>query len=202
MERVFCAVCGTTYRIELHHKLHRSQGGGDGAVNLIPLCHECHQRHHMEGGSRLSFHDCEDGTTIWRRGDTEGVCRFYDPQRDTPSPELLTQADGERLHTITAAVNARSREANTAVWWTSKDVYAVLRIFQRVYSDEEARRRLTEWAAELDNPIGTSTLSKMLSTAILPDCDDIHVMPLAKRVRLVELMKRTGVSFEDALEQL
>lgn len=31
----------------MHHRLHRSHGGGDAAVNLIHVCRQCHEDAHQ-----------------------------------------------------------------------------------------------------------------------------------------------------------
>lgn len=39
-----CRVCCDPNRVELHHLIPRSIGGGDVAANLVPLCRTCHDR--------------------------------------------------------------------------------------------------------------------------------------------------------------
>jgi 5-methylcytosine-specific restriction endonuclease McrA len=46
-----CRICLTGYAIEAHHIVPRSKFGKRNphvhhADNLMPLCHDCHQRHH------------------------------------------------------------------------------------------------------------------------------------------------------------
>ena len=41
-----CAVCGDPRRLQIHHVVHRSQGGGDEQMNLITLCPVCHALAH------------------------------------------------------------------------------------------------------------------------------------------------------------
>lgn len=51
MERQpFCSLpwCGKTGKIDLHHVIPRSQGGGEGEGNIVAICHECHMKHHGE----------------------------------------------------------------------------------------------------------------------------------------------------------
>lgn len=45
-----CALCDDTRGIQIHHIVHRSQGGSDEAMNLITLCWRCHAAVH---GTRL-----------------------------------------------------------------------------------------------------------------------------------------------------
>lgn len=37
-----CESCGKHPASQMHHRLHRSHGGGESAPNLIHLCHVCH----------------------------------------------------------------------------------------------------------------------------------------------------------------
>ena len=46
-----CAVCGRSGYTEWHHKVFRSQGGGEGD-NLIELCRICHTRAHQDNEFR------------------------------------------------------------------------------------------------------------------------------------------------------
>ena len=41
-----CTICGGTDRLEVHHIIHRSLGGGDEPENLIMLCKACHDKAH------------------------------------------------------------------------------------------------------------------------------------------------------------
>lgn len=43
-----CARCATTENLETHHIVPRSNGGGDGATQV--LCHDCHVRLHAAAG--------------------------------------------------------------------------------------------------------------------------------------------------------
>jgi 5-methylcytosine-specific restriction endonuclease McrA len=53
--RGFCENCGTTRGcFEVHHKLRRSQGGGDETENLSCLCSDCHRAFH-DGRLKLHF---------------------------------------------------------------------------------------------------------------------------------------------------
>lgn len=37
-----CAKCGSTESLQVHHKVHRSEGGTDSPDNLVTLCAACH----------------------------------------------------------------------------------------------------------------------------------------------------------------
>jgi len=41
-----CALCGDTRRLQIHHVVPRSRGGGDSHHNLICLCAVCHALAH------------------------------------------------------------------------------------------------------------------------------------------------------------
>lgn len=43
-----CALCGRADGLQIHHVVHRSQGGTDEPWNLITLCPMCHQLAHGE----------------------------------------------------------------------------------------------------------------------------------------------------------
>lgn len=41
-----CALCGSTNRVQAHHRVHRREGGEDTLDNLISLCARCHRHAH------------------------------------------------------------------------------------------------------------------------------------------------------------
>lgn len=41
-----CALCDSTQYLQIHHYLHRGEGGSDSPHNLITLCHVCHGQAH------------------------------------------------------------------------------------------------------------------------------------------------------------
>ncbi len=41
-----CSKCGSCNNIEVHHKIPLSKGGTNNIKNLIPLCHDCHEKIH------------------------------------------------------------------------------------------------------------------------------------------------------------
>lgn len=41
-----CALCDNTQGLQVHHVVHRSQGGSDLPQNLITLCWKCHAAIH------------------------------------------------------------------------------------------------------------------------------------------------------------
>ena len=41
-----CALCDDTRGIQIHHVIHRSQGGSNAPMNLITLCWRCHAAVH------------------------------------------------------------------------------------------------------------------------------------------------------------
>lgn len=38
----YCALCGSSWNLHIHHIVPRSQGGGTNLHNLIRLCEHCH----------------------------------------------------------------------------------------------------------------------------------------------------------------
>lgn len=49
-ERSFglCEVCGRAQAEQMHHRLHRSHGGGESPANLLHVCHVCHSKAHLD----------------------------------------------------------------------------------------------------------------------------------------------------------
>lgn len=41
-----CALCGSTKYLQIHHYIHRGQGGSNSPHNLITLCADCHALAH------------------------------------------------------------------------------------------------------------------------------------------------------------
>ena len=41
-----CAICGSSRYLQIHHYLHRGNGGSDNPMNLITLCSDCHALAH------------------------------------------------------------------------------------------------------------------------------------------------------------
>lgn len=41
-----CALCDSTYHIQIHHAIPRGQGGSNDERNLITLCQRCHMLVH------------------------------------------------------------------------------------------------------------------------------------------------------------
>lgn len=57
-----CAVCGTHRYLQIHHYIHRGQGGSNSPMNLITLCSDCHAMAHginVIGHPDLSQEDME-----------------------------------------------------------------------------------------------------------------------------------------------
>jgi hypothetical protein len=46
MKFEFCVACGSQSRLQHHHIVPRSEGGGDDPINLITLCALCHHKIH------------------------------------------------------------------------------------------------------------------------------------------------------------
>ena len=42
----YCALCGSTQNLHIHHILYRSEGGPTSLWNLIRLCEKCHTKVH------------------------------------------------------------------------------------------------------------------------------------------------------------
>lgn len=67
-----CALCDDNRHLQIHHAVHRSQGGSNSPHNLITLCHRCHALAH--------------GTNLYK---ADGI--------DTLTPEDVNQAIVEYL---------------------------------------------------------------------------------------------------------
>ena len=49
-DKYTCQQCGVKgVPLEIHHIIHKEDGGSDRPDNLITLCHDCHHKHHNEG---------------------------------------------------------------------------------------------------------------------------------------------------------
>ena len=53
-----CALCSSTAHLQLHHVIHRGQGGGNHPHNLVTLCADCHAMAHG-----IPLRDCYEGMT-------------------------------------------------------------------------------------------------------------------------------------------
>ena len=61
-----CAICGSTRYLQIHHYIHRGQGGSDTPHNLITLCSDCHALAHginLVGHVDLTQADMEQNIT-------------------------------------------------------------------------------------------------------------------------------------------
>ena len=169
--------------------------------------------HHFEGGKSITVvsQDVIDGKreVYVQRGDgLDGWCVFADPCRQEPSPETMTEDDGVELGLLEGEIVSLLTNGNIASYWASQRIKSVLGLFESHYDKREARRRLTEWAGELEDadgnkrPIAPSTLSKMLLTADLPDIVSVHELSVAERYRLKRALDKGVASFEDTLDDL
>jgi len=43
---ILCSDCGTV-AVDIHHVVHKSQGGSDEVDNLIAVCRPCHESYHL-----------------------------------------------------------------------------------------------------------------------------------------------------------
>ncbi len=50
-DRFNCEVCGAN-AVDIHHIIHKSQGGTDEYNNLIALCRKCHDKAHNRSGCK------------------------------------------------------------------------------------------------------------------------------------------------------
>lgn len=204
----FCAVCGATGKIDIHHIVPRSRGGKTVVENLVPLCHSCHMSHHQEGGQRLHFTFDDDGFLRWSRDGKSGVCQFADPNRDPDSPDEMDEEDGEFISEAEKSVIFYQGQANSPSYYASHVLKTVLERFTATYGEREGRRRLTEWAAELTDeqgnhrPIHKSTVTRMLAATELPEIQTVLELSVVERYRLSRALKTQRASFEDTLEDL
>lgn len=83
----FCPVCGRTdAAIEMHHVIHRSQGGHKGPT--IPLCKACHSRVHDERSLQLAYDDTTDEWKSTLDGQHWEPFVIADEQRDPDYPDV------------------------------------------------------------------------------------------------------------------
>lgn len=201
----FCCVCGHTGRIELHHVIRRSQGGSTIIDNLLPLCVLCHSK---TDGDSLWFVDEGDGIRwVNEVPPSTGICVFADPNRDAPSPHLLSADDGEMLAELERMAVDELEQANVYNWRASRHLREAYRVFRDNYGATEGMARYKEWASELRDsryrlrPIAPSTARDMAHTAALPDVDDIACMTLRERKRLLTAMGQDA-DYEEARDDI
>ena len=77
-----CAVCGSTRYLQIHHYIHRGQGGNDSPHNLITLCQVCHMQAHGDNLKGMPF----------TQADVEQACVEY--LADTYAPVWWPWRDG------------------------------------------------------------------------------------------------------------
>lgn len=70
-----CAICDDTRHLQIHHVVHRSQGGTNHMMNLICLCPKCHALAH---GTNL-FDSDEFTQEDMEQAITEYMADFYAP---------------------------------------------------------------------------------------------------------------------------
>ncbi len=87
----WCAnpLCGSSGPLEAHHVIHRSQGGGGEANNVVLICWQCHRRHHEL--MLLDIEPCPDGVRFTDRETGETAIHRQVPQEAT-GPSALTDA--------------------------------------------------------------------------------------------------------------
>ena len=54
-QQAWCAICGATGHIEMHHAVPRSRGGKRGPV--VALCGRCHHHHHSVSPFVFDYRD-------------------------------------------------------------------------------------------------------------------------------------------------
>jgi len=99
-----CAVCGSMDRLETHHIVHQTDGGGDEVGNLVCLCARCHDDHH---GGRLNIRGWEE-TSAGRRlvfvrgagGVSTEVAAWIREQRALKIPVATIQRMARQIHGV------------------------------------------------------------------------------------------------------
>lgn len=55
-----CRICGSPYRIEIHHKRYTKRGksilGNESTSDLLSICHDCHMLWHKKQGFRKKIY--------------------------------------------------------------------------------------------------------------------------------------------------
>lgn len=70
-----CAICDDSRHLQIHHVVHRSEGGSNSEMNLVTLCPKCHALAH---GTNLF--DCDDFTQQdMEQAITEYMADYYAP---------------------------------------------------------------------------------------------------------------------------
>lgn len=69
-----CALCDSNRGLQIHHVIHRSQGGSDSPQNLITVCWRCHAVLH---GTRLPEYPDWMGPENLEQAAIEYVADYY-----------------------------------------------------------------------------------------------------------------------------
>lgn len=77
-----CALCGDNRSLQIHHYLHRSQGGKNSPHNLICLCMRCHALAHG-----INLYDNPDMTQEWAEQAIVEYLADYYPGHWNPKEE-------------------------------------------------------------------------------------------------------------------
>lgn len=70
-----CALCDDSRRLQIHHVIHRSQGGANQEQNLITLCPVCHAAAH----GNIGYDDPIRTQAICNQAIVEYLADYYAP---------------------------------------------------------------------------------------------------------------------------
>lgn len=152
----FCCVCGSTYKVENHHVVRRSQGGTLGPT--LPLCKECHTRHHSQ--EAFTF-DYRDGVWLYSSGDAWVALTAYN-EHEQPAPPDTEDVLGD----LASELRDLKCSADQVDYFLSRELAEAEK---RLHGD---RQQLAEWCVDnLDiSPRSVNSyLSKRISYASLPE---------------------------------
>jgi hypothetical protein len=102
--------CRSARGLELHHIVHRADGGSHDAWNLILCCRSCHQAHHA---GVLAIAGTADDLQVRRPGQAGSSCRSQD-RTIFSGPDVarsdVTPADAKETDAVEADVDVNERD--------------------------------------------------------------------------------------------
>lgn len=114
MKLNFCAVCGITKELHLHHFIPKSKGGSDEETNLLTLCLNCHATIHARKASFSSSELSKRGMDKKRIAELIACCTtielFTRDHKRVPSIEEVYKEEPELVGLVTKSLIARCLE--------------------------------------------------------------------------------------------
>jgi len=125
--------CRSSRGLELHHLIHRADGGSHDASNIVLACSACHQAHH---DGRLTISGTADRIEVRRPGAHVGA-------RDAATPVARPGAYADAASKLDGAiVRAQAKAALIGLGWKSTIAHAAVAAAAAALGTELALERL------------------------------------------------------------